>query len=220
MREPFQRLFPRLPETARGILEESEHGHGWDHTLRVWHNARHLAEVEEADRAVAEYAAILHDIGRPEETADRGATCHAAAGARRVPAILRGLGITDDAFIEHVTACVRSHRYRGRQRNPPVSLEAKIVYDADKLDSIGAIGIGRAFHFAGHIGARVHNTREEAEGSPAYSRNDSAYREFLVKLRNVHDSMLTGEGKRMAEERHRFMVEFFNRLAREADGEE
>jgi len=91
-----------------------------------------------------------------------------------------------------------------------------IVYDADKLDSIGAVGIGRAFHFAGRIGARLHNTAAEAVGAPAYSVEDSAYREYLVKLRHVPERMLTPSGRRLAVDRARFMDEFFHRLNDEA----
>jgi len=115
---------------------------------------------------------------------------------------------------------VRTHRYRARGGDRPGSLEARIVFDADKLDSIGAIGIGRSFHFAGRIGARVHNRAAEAEGSASYSREDSAHREFLVKLRHVRRNLLTDAGRRLAAGRHRFMLEFFAQLEREARGED
>ena len=91
---------------------------------------------------------------------------------------------------------------------------------ADKLDSIGAIGAGRAFHFAGRIGARVHNSEAEARDSDSYSVEDSAYREYLVKLRHIHEAMLTAEGRRMAEGRHLFMVAFFERICLETRGED
>ena len=99
-------------------------------------------------------------------------------------------------------------------------MEAQVVFDADKLDSIGAVGIGRSFHFAGRIGARLHNTMEEALGSASYSREDSAYREYLVKLRYIHERMLTAEGRRMALARHQSMVGFFERLCCEVRGED
>ena len=90
-----------------------------------------------------------------------------------------------------------------------------MVFDADKLDGIGAIGIARSFHFAGRIGARVHNTEAEALSDSSYSREDSAYREYLVKLRYVKDKLLTESGKQMAKQRHEFMVAFFNQLNEE-----
>jgi len=111
---------------------------------------------------------------------------------------------------------VRRHRYRGRFA--PQTIEEKIIYDADKLDSLGCIGIGRAFHFAGRIGARLHNTEDEAVNSLAYSHEDSAYREYLVKLRHVPEKMLTQSGREMAKERAVRMHDFFDRLNQEVYG--
>ena len=107
------------------------------------------------------------------------------------------------------------HEKNGR----PASIEAKIVYDADKLDSMGAIGIGRAFHFAGRIGARVHNRQEEALNNDSYTIEDTAFREYLVKLRHLQKHLLTAEGRRIGEQRSRFMEVFFQRLLSEAEPE-
>jgi len=203
---------------VEAILEGSPACHDWDHTLRVLRTARSLGRLEGADEAVVCYAAVLHDIGRPDELADKGRTCHAKRGAEVARELLVELGVDDDAFVQHVAECVASHRFRSRGDACPSSLEARVVYDADKLDSIGAIGIGRAFHFAGRIGARVHNTQNAALASTTYSREDSAYREYLVKLRHVRGRMLTQRGRGMAQERHASMVAFFERLCCEADG--
>jgi len=207
-------LLVRLEAEVRRRLETTPACHDWDHTHRVRVNARRLVRAEGADPLVVEAAALLHDLGRAVEMGDQGKTCHAELGARLVPGVLRDLGVTDAAFIRRVADCVRTHRYRAR-RGAPGSLEAKVVYDADKLDSIGAVGIGRAFHFAGRIGARLHNHAEEAAAAPSYSREDTAYREYLVKLRLVRDRLLTATGRRLAERRHRFMERFFRRLAEE-----
>lgn len=215
MREPYASLFPQLCEKVRRLMADHPDCHGVDHTRRVWNNARQILEHEEAESAVVEYAAWLHDIGRATELADNGKSCHATIGAERVPAILTELGISDPRFLSRVAECVRTHRYRARDGQVPESMEAKIVYDADKLDSIGAIGVGRAFHFAGRIRARVHNSAEEALAESSYSTEDSAYREYLVKLRHIHDRLLTHGGRCLGARRHAFMVTFFEQLARE-----
>lgn len=196
--------------------------HDWDHTLRVVHNARHLAKAEGANPVVVECGALLHDVGRAEELTEAGKskTCHAALGAEMAPAILADAGFSDPVFVAHVVECVRAHRYRRREGAPPESLEAKVVYDADKLDSIGVVGLARAFHFSGRIGSRLHNTEEEATASKSYSREDTAYREFLVKLRHIPERMLTAEGRRLAHERHKRMVRFFADFAEECAGPE
>ncbi|MBQ7650982.1 MAG: 2-amino-4-hydroxy-6-hydroxymethyldihydropteridine diphosphokinase [Victivallales bacterium] len=212
-------LIHRLEEYARGLLEGSPACHDWEHTLRVRRNALRLAKAEGADRMVVEAAALLHDIGRPAELADCGKTCHAELGAQMARDALPKLGVSDQEFIGHVAACVLTHRYR--RRNPerfPQTIEAKVIFDADKLDGIGAIGIARSFHFAGRIGAKIHNRAEEALSEDSYSREDSAYREYLVKLRHVKESLLTESGRAMAEDRHRFMEEFFDELNIEAYG--
>ena len=221
MEDAYSALLPLLIAEAQSILDASPACHDWDHTLRVLNNARHLVEAENADAAVVEFAAVLHDIGRPVELADTGKTCHAEMGGDMVLRLLPELGVTDEAFVEDVSHCVRAHRYRRRSEGTaPASLEARIIFDADKLDCIGAIGLGRSFHFAGRTGARVHNTAEEAVNSASYSREDTAYREFLVKLEHVHERMMTREGKRMAKARHDFMVSFFAQLSLEVQGED
>lgn len=211
-------LVDRLEQVVRQRLAATPACHNWDHTLRVRRNALHLAEMENADTHVTECAALLHDIGRVTELADQGVTCHAELGAQLTAQILAELGETDTEFVRHVAECVRTHRFRTRSQQTPQTPEARIVYDADKLDSLGAIGVGRSFHFAGRVGARVHNTEEEALNSDSYSTEDTAYREYLVKQSKLHAHMLTESGRRLAETRDRFMARFFARLNLETTG--
>jgi uncharacterized protein len=220
MYSQHHKLLPSLRSLVENQLANSPACHDWEHTLRVLANARHLARVEGADMTLVEFAAVLHDIGRPAELANQGRTCHAQLGAAISESILQGLGIDDAEFISQVAACVRTHRFRQRNGDRPSSLEARVLYDADKLDSIGAIGLGRSFHFAGRTGARLHNSEKEALASESYSRNDTAYREFLVKLRHLAAGMLSREGRRLAEKRHQFMVNFFRQLDLELAGED
>ena len=118
--------------------------------------------------------------------------------------------------INKIVHCIETHRFRGNRI--PNSKEAKILFDADKLDSIGAVGIGRAFLFAGEIGAKLHNKDADIDKTKPYTKEDTAYREYMVKLKKVKERMLTDGGKHIAEERHKFMVEFFDRLNNEVDG--
>lgn len=211
-------LFNEVYEKVRSILENAPGCHDFDHTLRVLRNARMIAEKElpEQDgysRLAVELSALLHDCARPEEMESRGKICHAEAGAAKSESILRSCGCADEELIRMISNSVERHRYRGK--NAPETLIDKIVYDADKLDSIGAVGIGRSFHFAGRAGARLHNTAEEALNGQEYGREDSAYREYLVKLRNVPERMLTETGRKAGEERAAFMHKFFQQLIRE-----
>ena len=198
-------------------LEDGPGCHDYAHTRRVLRNTVLIAEKEKpADLRAALFGALLHDIARPEELASGGKLCHAALGAGKAERILRAAGFTDEAFIRHVSEIVRTHRYRGNLK--PATVEACIVYDADKLDSLGAFGVARAFHFAGRIGACLHNSEREALASESYSNQDSAYREYLVKLRSLPDHLLTDPARRIAADRAAFMRAFFERLNEEQEG--
>jgi len=196
-------------------LSSTLNSHGWDHVRRVYELCLKIGKKEKADLTILGLAALLHDIGRKEEQASKGKICHAQVGAKKAEAILLRLGVPDQIRKE-VLECIRSHRFRGKQ--VPKSLEARILFDADKLDSIGAVGIGRAFLFAGEVGARLHNSHQDLSKTVSYSREDTAYREFQIKLIKVKERMLTSSGKSLAEGRHRFMVRFFNRLDAEVKG--
>ncbi|OHD64405.1 MAG: hypothetical protein A2176_01480 [Spirochaetes bacterium RBG_13_51_14] len=190
--------------------------HGWDHVERVVYMAEQIASSEkEANLFIVKAAAILHDIARIDEVDSTGKNCHAERGSRIAYDFLIGSGCGPERA-ELIRNCILCHRFRNDRS--PDTIEAKILYDADKLDSIGAVGIGRAFLFSGEVGARLHNPDIDMTLAEAYGKEDTAYREYLVKLRFIRDKMLTREGKRRAEERHRFMVEFFNRLRDEVSG--
>jgi uncharacterized protein len=208
--------FGVIKKEAMKMLKSAKGSHDWEHTERVCGLAFHIAEKEDADIKVVKYAAVLHDIARYQEDRSGGKIDHAAQGAKMAKKLLAARGF-DAVFIKAVCGCIATHRYRGSLK--PESLEAKVLFDADKLDSIGAVGIGRAFLFAGEVGARLHNGKNvDIEKTKPYSQEDTAYREFMVKLRHVRDRMQTREGKKLAKVRHEFMVKFFDRLNKEIDG--
>jgi len=208
-------LVSRVREEAGEFFRGARGSHDWDHTERVRRLCLRIGRKERADPGILELAALLHDIGRGEEDRSHGKVCHARSGARLAKAILERCGC-DPATVRAVVPCIRTHRFR--RGGAPVSLEARVLFDADKLDSIGAVGIGRAFLFAGEVGARLHDKDIVVERTKAYTREDTAYREYLVKLRRVRDRMTTREGRRIAAGRHRYMAAFFARLNKETDG--
>ena len=211
----FQSYLSGVKKTVREILLTAPSCHDWDHTLRVYKMAHQIAVCEKANSQIVDLAALLHDIGRVQELADRGKTCHALLGAAMVPELLENAGVHDKNIIAQIAACVRTHRFRKRGLEEPATLEAQVLFDADKLDSLGAIGLARSFHFAGHVGARVHNTEAEALASESYSREDTAYREYLVKLRYIPSRMFTVTGREFAQKRLVYMIDFFKELESE-----
>lgn len=189
--------------------------HGPDHSERVYFMALSLGRELHARLDILAAAALLHDIGRRQETVSKGEICHARKSAEMAGPILAKLEF-DPEDIKAIQHCIRCHRFRSN--DTPQTLEAKILFDADKLDSIGAVGIGRAFLFAGQIGAKLHDAEIDHTKTLSYSPEDTAYREFQVKMSRVKDQMLTEPGRKLARQRHRFMEIFFDELNREIYG--
>ncbi len=107
--------------------------------------------------------------------------------------------------------CISTHR--SKKWEAPETLEAKILFDADKLDSIWAVWIGRAFMYAEQVWAKLHNDKWiDIENTQEYSKDDTAYREYIMKLSKIKDKLYTETGKKLAEKRHKIMKIFFDEL--------
>lgn len=209
-------VFNKIKKEVKKILETKNGSHNWEHTERVYNLAMHIGKIEKADIEIVKYAAILHDIGRSKEDESNGKICHAEIGAKKAEKILKKFGLQDDK-VKKIVHCIRAHRFRGKIK--PQTKEAKVLFDADKLDSIGAVGIGRAFLFAGEVGAKLYNKGINIYKTKPYTAEDTAYREYKIKLIKIKKRMLTETAKKMAEKRHKFMVEFFKRLDMEVKGQ-
>lgn len=209
-------LFNKIKKEVKNKLSGINSCHEWEHTERVYNMAMHIGKKENADLEILSLAAILHDIARKEQDESNGKIDHAEKGAILAKEILKKHNLSKEK-IENIIHCIETHRYRNDKI--PQTKEAKVLYDADKLDAMGAVGIGRAFSFAGHVGAKVHNKNTDLSKTKSYSIDDTAWREYEVKLKHLKDKMLTDEGKRIAKERHEFMKIFFDRLNKEVDGE-
>jgi uncharacterized protein len=210
---------------ARERMSGVSPSHGWDHVLRVEKTAEKISDTEpSADKFIIKLAALLHDICREQEDRSKGEICHAEQGARDAFSFLHSIGL-DVKICSRVSDCIKFHRFRKKsneenneQFSEP-SIESKILFDADKLDSIGAAGIGRAFLFAGEVGAKLHNQSDNISGTSSYSEEDTAFREYEVKLKHIRNKLFTEEGKRIARDRDDFMMVFFDRLRKEMKGE-
>lgn len=202
-------------DRAEIMFAQARGSHDWEHTLRVYHLCDRIGAVEGADMSVVKIAAYLHDIGRCYQDKAKGGVCHAEKGASLAVEVLGDLDLSDEqkGNIFHSILC---HRFRNG--HVPATVEAKVLFDADKLDAIGAVGIARAYQFAGELGARFHNPGNNIANTRPYSRDDTGYREYMVKLRKIKDRIMTDEGRRIAAARHEFMVRFFQRFVEEVAG--
>lgn len=213
--ENSQERIDKIKKEIKSFFNTAKGSHDWEHTERVYNLCLKLGKKSRVDLEVLKLAAILHDIGREDQDRSKGKICHAERGAFLARPILKKYDLPEDK-INKIVHCIETHRFRNNKI--PQTKEAKILFDADKLDSIGATGIGRAFLFAGEVGAKLHNKRVDLSQAGAYGPEDTAYREFMVKLSKVKKRMFTLEGKKIARSRHKFMVEFFKRLNKEVEG--
>lgn len=183
------------------------------HVRRVVNYAVQIAEkTAGADFDIVVAAALLHDIGRPEQQQDKH-VCHAQAGSKKAKAFLvsRGYG---EIFSEHVSQCILSHRHK--KGIAPESMEAKIVYDADKLDLIGSVGAARAILFGGQIGEPLYLL--DGNGVPTNGAPDeqpSLFREYHRKLCCLSDKLYTDAAKRIASGQQKTMNFYFEALIQE-----
>jgi len=206
-----------LIERARALYAETDTAHDFEHVLRVLALVRRIGPAEGANMRLLEVATLLHDIARADEIAD-GAD-HALAGAAQAREIVPQWGYST-AEAAAIARIIAAHRFRNDA--PPQTTEEKVLYDADKLDAIGAIGVGRAFAYAGRTGQRLWspvpaNARATLQVDPA---SHSPTIEFAVKLSRLAASLHTASARAIARERHAFMVAFFQRLEAEVRGEQ
>ncbi len=210
-------------EEARTFYEGTDSAHDFEHILRVLGMAEKIARAEGADLEVVRAAALLHDIARADEdqlaakAAGPVSLDHAELSAAQARAYLLQKGASE-TFAARVAEAIRAHRFRGTQQ--PKSLEAQILFDADKLDSIGAIGVARAYAIAGSLNQKLY---AEMDGDTVATREQhnashTPVAEFNVKLSKLHTRFHTPTAKAIAAERHRFMVQFFEQLKNEVTG--
>jgi len=212
--ESIDRSF--IIQQAKQYFNDAKPTHDWGHVLRVHALCMHIGLVENADMDILSCAAYLHDIGRIFEEQD-ASVCHAEKGVEIAHEILLKANVYTTEFIESVLHCILTHRFRNN--NIPTSIEAKILYDADKLDAIGAIGIARAYAYAGEHNQQLVTSFDSFSEDLAVDHNThSPVKEYNVKLSKIKDKMLTDEGKRIAEGRDAFMHLYFSRLQDEIGG--
>jgi uncharacterized protein len=185
--------------------------------LRVWNNAKLIAENENVDVFIVELGALLHDIAdskfyNGDET----------IGPKMARTFLENENV-DNHVIVHVENIISNISYKGgnfeQKFNSP---ELDVIQDADRLDAIGAVGIARCFNYGGFknrplynpkIAPKLNQTKEEYKNSEAPTINH-----FYEKLLLLKDKMNTKTGKKIAENRHLYMQNFLQQFYDEWEG--
>lgn len=188
--------------------------HDKEHVYRVLYNALDIANAESGvDYDILITACLLHDIGRAEQLADP-TVCHAEAGSQKAYAFLLEQGCTEQ-FARQVRHCILAHRFR--KNTPPETLEAKILFDADKLDVTGAMGIARTLQYQGTLQHPLYTRRSDGAVSTGEGDQDlSFFREYKFKLENLYDRFYTARGAALAKKRQPIARSFYESLYREA----
>lgn len=211
-----EHIIQQTADYIRSEFSDDSSGHDWWHIYRVWKNALAICEHEKADSFIVQLAALLHDLDdwKFNETGDE--TPH------RARTWLDSCSV-DPAIADNVCEIIMHISYKGAGvENKMKSLEGFIVQDADRLDAIGAIGIGRAFAYGGYkdrmmydpdAPPQMHASFEEYKNSKSATINH-----FYEKLLLLKDRMNTQTAKRIAEERHNVMLRFLDQFMLEWEG--
>ena len=203
---------------VKAKLENAEGGHDWFHIERVYKNAILIADGEVCDDTVLKLGALLHDIADSKfHNGDE------TIGPKMAREFLASNDV-DETTIQHVINIIENISFKGGNTEKLFSsIELNIVQDADRLDAIGAIGIARTFNYGGfknrplynpNIAPNLHMSKEEYKSSEAPTLNH-----FYEKLLLLKDKMNTETGKKIAQERHRYMEGFLSQFYAEWDGE-
>lgn len=204
---------------ARAWYATADPVHAFDHIERVLALAERIGQTEGADMEVLRAAVLLHDAVNAAPADAAGRAAHHKAAADFAYTILHAEGWPADriAAVQH---CIRAHRFRGDEK--PQTLEAKILFDSDKLDVLGAVGAARTIAYAALAGQPLTgepSAQFRATGQKEPAEPHTPYHEFLYKLVHIKDRLYTPTARAIAADRHRYLAEYFARLQLETQGE-
>lgn len=198
-------------------LENAEGGHDWFHVERVYKNALHILQYEKADHLIVSLGALLHDIADYKfHSGDE------EIGPKKAERFLKTQNLSPE-MINSIIKIIENVSFKGgnfeRRWNSP---ELEIIQDADRLDAIGAIGIARTFNYGGYKNRKIYDpeSQPDLEMTPEKYKKSNAptINHFYEKLLLLKDRMNTSTGKKLAANRHDFMLMFLERFYKEWEG--
>lgn len=207
-------FFEKLREKAKAYSEEGG-SHEFSHTERVYNNALTISKDENADLEIVKAAALLHDVAREKEDSGK-CECHAKEGSIMAEKILEEMNFPKDK-ISKVAYAIKIHRHS--TGITPETIEAAILQDADRLDALGAITIGRMFSTGGKIGIPLHDPKIKNGTVNGYSNTTiNGFNSKILKI--TPETFKTKKAKEIAKGRYKFVQDFLERFIKEWNGEE
>lgn len=212
-------IISKTTEFVKQTLANAEGGHDWFHIQRVLNNAVQISKTENVNKFVVSLGALLHDIA-DAKFHDGDET----VGPKIAVEFLKSIQV-EQSIIDHVVKIIENISFKNSLGGPEkafASPELQVIQDADRLDAIGAIGVARAFNYGGFKNRTLYNpsispnlemTKEEYKNSDAPTINH-----FYEKLLLLKDKMNTETGKKMAEERHQYMLDYLEQFYKEWEG--
>tara|TARA_E500000318_G_C3510189_1_gene191977 strand:- start:85 stop:747 length:663 start_codon:yes stop_codon:yes gene_type:complete len=215
-----KQLVQNTIDFVKDELKNAEGGHDWFHIERVFNTSKLILKHEQGNSIIVQLAALLHDIADPKfHGGDE------SLGPKIAEKFLESQSV-DEETNAHVVNIIKHMSFKNSlEQNGEkfTSKELQIVQDADRLDAIGAIGIARAFNYGGFKNRELYNpeiapnlnmTKEEYKKSTAPTINH-----FYEKLLLLKEKMNTPTGKKLAEQRHQFMLNYLEQFYKEWNGD-
>jgi uncharacterized protein len=190
---------------------ENDPAHDFEHTIRVYKNAKKICKKEKANEKLVLSAALLHDIVSYPKSDKRSKTS-SIKSATKSKQILEKLDFSKEE-IAIISDAIRDHSFS--QNKIPKTLEGKILQDADRLDALGAIGIARVFATGGSLKRPFYNTRDPFCKKRIPDDKTWTVDHFFQKLLKLEPLMNTKSGKTEAKKRTKILKEFLNQLKQE-----
>ena len=210
-----QEQLKAMEQYAKRVLGSDTSGHDWSHIESVVNTTKTIAKAEGADLFICEAAALLHDVIDDKIVKDP------TVALKELKKFLTSIEVTPEQ-IEAIVSIITRMSFKNHQEKQELSLEGKVVQDADRLDAIGAIGIARVMCYSGSTGRPIHKPemkpRENLTPEEYRNGESTAIMHFYEKLLKLKDLMNTDYGKKLAKGRHEFLELYLKQFYAEWDG--
>ena len=210
-----QEQLEAMKQYAKRVLDSDTSGHDWSHIERVVNTTKTIAQEEGADLFICEAAALLHDVIDDKIVKDT------AVALKELKDFLTSIELTSEQ-IDAIESIITRMSFKNHKEQQELSLEGKVVQDADRLDAIGAIGIARVMCYSGSTGRPIHRPelkpREELTPEEYRNGKSTAIMHFYEKLLKLKELMNTDYGRELAKGRHAFLEMYLEQFYEEWEG--